>query len=400
MKQGEPMGGRIRRLGAVSVLVLVGSLLSGQSAGAAPISFVVQAGAVHPERGTGAGYEFTRYYPEQLQIHRGQAVRWVMPGVSFHSITFVPEGDPRPAFIRAEEAPGAMAFGQRWIGVSQCGHGGQEQCVLSDRDTFLSSGPGPQQAPFDVVFDAEPGVYNYLCVVHATMTGQIEIVDDTTPLQPREQINAQTEADVAADAAEADAYVESISEPTSSIVDGRRVWDVLVGPSTPSDHVTLLGFVPATLQIEVGDGVRWAIPDGVENEVHTVAFPSQGTADDAIEIASFSIGACDLDDPETGAPGILGVWSPTTCPGEMETWLAPWFADEVRAPGNQVVGRTVHQSGFMLPEDAPEGFRGAPPGSGEYFPHTFDAVFPAPVSNPYVCYVHNYAGMTGAVVVV
>jgi hypothetical protein len=134
---------KVRALGLV-VAIAAAVMAGGQSAQAAD-DFDIQAGAAHPTQPAKA-YEYTRFYPSLLRVHRGQTVTWSIAAVSttavgFHTVTFMPsDGPPRPGFLRADEIPGYNNLEEKWWQPSACGHADQAACVLSDTKTYLSSG--------------------------------------------------------------------------------------------------------------------------------------------------------------------------------------------------------------------------------------------------------------------
>ena len=387
-----------RPAGAMIVLALTMGSMTAIPAAADTHDFAVQAGAVHPTNPS-APYEYTRFYPDTLRVHRGQTVRWTIAGTTavgsgFHTITFT---DTRPHAYRNDDIPGTYAATQEWAFGSDCGRNGLAPCVLTENSTFISSGTPPTGAsPFDVTFDAPPGVYEYLCTVHPSMTGTVEVVGDAEVLPTQAEIDAQVADEIALDSANADAVFLAGQVPSSTVdpETGQTVWSVLLGDSTEDNHVAILAYLPSALEIAAGDRVEYSYRAGIMDEIHTATFPAQ-----FVEFTSMTgfYPACDLDDLETGAKGIPGLWGgwPLPCPGTVEIALAPWMTSPTPAPGNMVATPlTLHDSALLVPEGAGEEHH-LPSGP---LPDSFTADFPLAGSFSYACTVHG-RGMSGGVTV-
>lgn len=386
---------RFKPLLAIALLAMS---LPSSPASAATHDFEVRAGAIHPENPS-VPYEYTRYYPDVLKVHRGQTVRWTMRGnqavtAGFHTVTFSDAG--RPAGIRNDDIPSTYAMTSEWTLGSDCGRDGAEPCVLDATSEFISSGIPPFGAsPFDVTIDLEPGAYAYLCTIHPAMTGTIEVVADAEPLPTQDDIDALVESQVAADSAAADDVFAAgqVSNPTVDPESGQVVWPVKLGDSTADDHVSIVAFLPSSLSIGAGDRVVFDYDEHVSNEIHTVTFPS--------EVIDMWINgfypSCDFDDPEAGMKGVPGLWNIVgpDCPGNLEVGLAPWMSASTPAAGNLVLTpTTLHDSGLLVPPGGTDVYS-KPDGS---FPRAFLADLPAAGEFSYVCAVHG-RGMSGGVTV-
>lgn len=386
---------------ALSVVALVGATIAapvGSDAAPKGGKLVVQAGAAHPTN-KNAPYEYTRYYPEVLNIHRGQTVSWKILG--FHSITFSKSG--QPGFYRPDEAPGTYAIPERWFATG-CGQSGQKACVLKSSTPFLSSGaPFFSGGPFATTFDVPPGGYTYFCVVHPGMKGTINVVPNNKPVKTQRQVDAEIASQARADSANADALFRADQKPVSTVnADGQRVWRGLLGDSTRDNHVSILAFMPSNLEIAAGDKVEYTYRDYTVNEVHTVTFPTEATG--SFEPVPHGLGAfgiyfsCDPDSPTSGAKGVPGMWGAIgpPCPANFEFAFAPWMTQAHPAPGNQVLTPAMyHDSGMLLPKRTSKGFR-VLPDTGATLPSTFEAEFPAAGTFTYECNIH-VDFMTGSV---
>ena len=385
------------------IVALVGSILVvPATSSAAPATLTVRAGAKHPTN-RDAPYVYTRYYPDALRVHRGQTVRWTFEQT--HSVTFSKSG--RPGWYRPDEIPDTYAVNERFgFGATDCGLEGLKPCALKANTTFLSSGVSRirQERPFEVTVDAPPGTYTYFCTIHSAMTGKIQVVRDTATVRTQKQLDAQTKAQVRADSKAADAVFRDGQTPVSTVdADGHRVWRGLLGDSTPDKHVSIIAFMPADLEVAVGDEVRYVFRDRAVNEPHTVTFPTEasgGAPPGPVGLGTFALfPACDFDGRSTGLPGVRGLWgaSPVpACPGDFEVLHAPWMTRGHPAPGNQVLtAATYHDSGLLIPRGSSMGMRKLPD-TGRILPSTFAAAFPNAGSFAFECNLHTDL-MTGSV---
>lgn len=369
---------------------------------------IVHAGAVDPTDPQSA-HMFEAFFPKQLRVHRGDRVRWEFPNQGngaqgFHTVTFA-KNPARTSFVRADEAPGTLAFDELTFFTTGCGRTGQPVCVISDTEKLVSSGTFIQHNgglgkihPFDAVIDLPVGTYSYFCALHhPNMVGTIEVVPDDVPTSNAKP--ADFVDDITTHVHHANAEFAAQAKPTVVNEKGRRVWTVDAGGSTDGEpRIVTETFLPSSLEIRAGDTVRWVM-DGT---AHTVTFPDTTTSSPPPHMTL----NCETDGRATGVPGVplIGTagasgalpWCP---PGmNIEMVVTPQAANQYRAPNDEVVPGVLHNSGILIGAHQTERMRGRPPGSGTRFPSTFEATFPVPGTYTYRCLIH-WQFMSGSITV-
>jgi len=390
----------------LAVLLMIGAqLVPGTARANGAFDFRVQVGATSPEA-VSQPYEYTRFYPDHLRVHRGQTVQF--DSLNFHTASFRPGGeDGRLPVFRRDEGPSGFAITEAAWQRSACGDPDQPACVLDGPDDEFSSGFPVWDLTWRVQIDRPVGTtITYVCLFHPGMNASIEVVDDAESLPTQQAIDAEVEAQVALDTQEANDHRAMLeAQQPHHEEDGRTVWTVLVGAATPSGHVSILGYMPRRLTgARPGDAVEFESSGPAGH--HSVTFPTLLVGDNEISpnnrLTLTAIHpACDFDDRASGAPGIGGPYQPFTplpCPASLEFLPSPYLTEPHPAPSNLVATpATYHDSGLMWSEEAPETARGRPAGSGEYFPHRFVAEFPASGVFRYACTIHGADFMAGTV---
>lgn len=223
---------------------------------AAPDGFVVGAGISDPDDPNVAVLEFL---PEAISVEAGTEVTWEWIGAEPHSVTFVPEGQEVPD-VEADPSAAAPAPATGPI----------------DGSAYVSSGLQPlgaPAAPFAATFE-EPGTYAYLCIIHPTMTGEVEVVEAgagaDTPADVAERRAADTEAFLAEGREAKAALVEAEPVQTDN-GDGTTTWTIEMGVTT--EHTDILAFAPTPAAVQAGDTVTF-----VNNTLapHTASFFGEG----------------------------------------------------------------------------------------------------------------------------
>lgn len=226
------------------------------------------------------GIDLQGFFPGSLTINAGDAVNFEFhqpPG--FHTVTFL-SGEAAPAIIIPDPAadpaatppPGPPRLVLNPVAAFPAGGTTYDGTgyLNSGLDVFLQPGDPPVVITF-----TEPGTYEYLCIPHGVvMTGEIVVQDAGSEL-PDDQAaaDARGEEEMAALIEEGLAAIDEYATATSTErEDGTTLWEIAAGAGNGQARV--LRFLPDTLEIGVGDTVRWV--NRSDGEPHTVTFVGAG----------------------------------------------------------------------------------------------------------------------------
>lgn len=351
-------------------------------------------------------FEYLAYYPDTIQIHRGDVVRFDRRGG--HTATFTPDDEPRVPLWRRDETEDVAAIDGFLPSHDGCGGQGQDPCVFTGDERFNTG-----WASMAVAVDAPEGSYDYYCAIHGGMKGTIEVVDDATPVASPEEVEQARKDAIAEDTAAGEALIAANQTPEFEQVDDHRRWFVKAGDVTDDGRVAVLRFLPSNLEIAPGDEVEYVasgadVPgpglDEISAEVHTVTFPND-PANSTLGVGRYILPACDPDDPSADLPGVptgpVGFVT-TDCPAgsTFEYLMLPnAWQHPMRPPEDVVLPGSPYDSGLLVQEGAPCR-TGCDPWTEEPFPSTTAANFPAEGTYSYVCLVHPTFGMSGGIEVV
>jgi plastocyanin len=268
--------------------------------------------------------EIHAFFPQELTVTVGDSVlfQFGMPG--FHTVTFF-SGEPVPPLQipdpeQATPVAGAptMIFNPLLL---QSSDGGDY-----DGTGYLNSGPDffrDPSKPFIVRF-TKAGSYDYVCWPHAPgMAAKVTVVEPGTAL-PKDQAtyDAETEAQVAALYDKAAAEAEALSTPGQTTqADGTTLWEATVGAGEGPERIQQ--FLPATLEIKVGDTVKWVRRSPGEPHTATLLGAGESAPEDLIPSAFADGTPKFVQNSETQLPSGGNVFSGT---GFVNSgWLMPEF---------------------------------------------------------------------------
>jgi plastocyanin len=225
---------------------------------APPDEIVVKAGINDPNDKTIA---VLQYLPAAVTVEAGETVTWDWSGtIEPHSVTFLapgqtlPEPGSDPNLFAPTPAQGPI-----------------------DGTSFVNSGLLPlgtaRVEPMTLTFST-PGTYEYFCVIHPQMIGEVEVVEAgdgaDSPLAVAER--AAEEGQGWLEEGRAAKHVwEAKKPPTTENEDGTTTYDIEMGTSTA--HTDILAFQPTPVDLEPGDQIRF-----VNNSAapHTASFFGEG----------------------------------------------------------------------------------------------------------------------------
>lgn len=215
------------------------------------------------------------FLPDEITINAGDAVWFefnpLMPG--FHTVTFTAGGEdpnleiPDPSVSTPVAGPPTIILNPDVIFPA----GGSTY----DGTSYLTSGLDilfdPSMDPFVLTF-TEPGSYEYMCVAHQLVMKGTVIVQDADAERPMNQVAYDQLAteQFTAIVAEGEAAIEEHADAIQTDrEDGTSLWEVSAGVGGES-HSRVMRFLPETVEIGIGDTVRWV--DRSPGEPHTVTF--------------------------------------------------------------------------------------------------------------------------------
>lgn len=279
------------------------------------------------------------YLPQSITVTVGTTVQWQIAGPEPHSVTFFPNNGAAPP-------PGSnTALYQPTPPTS-----------TYDGTTLANSGLIPQgpppATPFSMSF-SKPGSYVYHCVIHAQMTGTVNVVatGTTQTVDTQDAITARGTTELnqyEAEGEDAAQQLAATAPKETRNADGTSTWTIEMGKSTA--HTDVLAFSPITATVKPKDKVVF---DNESAAPHTATFPGSGQLP---------------QDPTS-------VTATAAAPGKSP--------------------QTLSATGFFntgtLPPNAPPG-SGPPLAAREY---TY--VVPASGTYNYACIFHVQSGMTGSI---
>ena len=393
---------RAGAVGAVTTALLAGHLVAVVPATAAPPdrpatavqqTHLVRAGTSNPlDAKTGKpspeSFVYTSYYPQHLQVHPGDTVRWEFTGGygGWHNVTFLGPGGEPAHLVRHDET--GMALNEPWLhgaprdGSSEaCGRASfwessgirdQPPCVLdagsvdgpddvlsssvwdrfmsmpdSDCEGCASRDPDVGAAWVLTISEGMPtGRYEYFCRMHPHMKGVLEVVDRKRSL--KNPTADDIEAQIRADYENAKATAKALSDPAHAYDSATRTWQVHVGADTADRRVEILEYLPPALgDVRRGDTVEFVARSQEPNTVLFHPGPSVGGRD--VVHGGFSgtgrcgPSSCTTDAPEVGAQPVddalddrfaaVGPFYPTGAVGLAFPWGCDYDGPATGAPG-------------------------------------------------------------------
>lgn len=322
-----PLVANSKRIIGLVIAVVACALLLATGRATAATTWQASVGADTPDHAIQAN----AFLPRDITVDVGDTVTWTLRSGEIHTLTFL-SGAPRPPLI-IPSGPG-IAFNP--VAVAPAGG------PTYDGTTFTNSGllAVPGQA-FSLTFTA-PGDFDFVCLVHATMTGVMHVAPAGTPY-PHNQAFYDRQA--TPEAARIIATGRALAGQARADVGGGNGVVAGTGQLFDTHSVADLRFYPDRKVAHVGDTVTWTNDD--PETPHTVTFGTEPPG------------------------GLLGAFAPAGTDGPGHGTIS--------SPSQSV------NSGFI--------------GADLPFGTQFRATFTMPGVYAYFCALHDDLGMTGEVVV-
>ncbi len=201
------------------------------------------------------------FLPNELWIHVGDSVTWLIDSDEMHTVTFLTPGAKRPTFQAG--CPGSTPDGSAFD-ASACVNSG----TLTSGQTYTVNFP-------------TTGNFKLACLVHANMTGTIHVLDLESTL-PHDQSFYDDEAasrrgDLLQLASSILTLRRSRVENAPAIRDSTNEVTAGLGgvAATPggSETVSIMRFLQPVIVVRVGETVEWHNCDPVTP--HTITFGTE-----------------------------------------------------------------------------------------------------------------------------
>lgn len=308
------------------------------------------------------GLAALRFLPQEITINAGDTVKWKWGGGDAHTV-FFPAGGPPPKQVRligrelVFDPAVVFPTGRTVDGTAPVSAGG----------VFPPDPSGQGPPPPSLTF-TKPGTYKYQCLFHPKMEGTVVVQPAGSP-HPNTQ--AQVDAQARREAEPALAAARKVFQGLSAekmTGPGRKATHILTLRAAEDELADVLRFVPARLNIRVGDRVTWNMANNID--LHTVTF--LGKTNKMVDIVVVK--------PQKAGPPIFAV-NPLALK---------------RTPEAAFNGKGNRNSGILGTQAYAE-FAGY--GSLVKLAPSYSLTFTQPGTYPYHCTIHPFAGMRGTIVV-
>lgn len=221
------------------------------------------------------------FFPGEITINAGDGILFEFPTPpGFHTVTFLSGGEVPPLFIPDESDATAMASPPAGPPTLIINPQAAFQTGATDYDGsgYVNSGLDvvrlPGDAPFVLTFTT-PGTYEYQCIPHGEVMKATVVVQEAGAerLEDQAAVDARGDEERAALLAEGQAQSAEYAEARATTRDdGSTLWEIAAGAGAGQARV--MRFLPESLEIKVGDTVRWV--NHSVTEPHTVTFLGAG----------------------------------------------------------------------------------------------------------------------------
>jgi plastocyanin len=269
---------------AGAALFVLGQLVAAAPVGATsgPATVTADMPSAAP---AGRLWTFNDFFPRTVTVKTGTDLQFINQG--FHTFTVLPAGaTPRPDWrsngVGKDDTddttlnPNGTTKSEFNVPAlsptsSACGSPAAP-CAFDGSSTVSSGAPFGPPGPFVVHVSAEPGLYFFICRVHAGMSGKLKVVAADGAVPSSAAVDASIAKQVKHDLAGAwIADRKANRDAVTQNKDGSKTLHVTAGISSPDGRVALLEYFPRNLDAKPGDKVVFTPKS--PNEPHTVTFP-------------------------------------------------------------------------------------------------------------------------------
>lgn len=199
------------------------------------------------------GRQVIAFLPNELWIHAGDSVEWIVNADEIHTVTFLTDGQVRPPF-------GAGCLGAFNVGSA-----------IVDGINCVTTPPMVSGQSFTVTFPSA-GNFKLVCLVHPDMTGVVHVLDTAATLPHGQDFydqQAATQAnELLSDLAQLQGHHHSASANGIVVGAGKTLANA-AGHNT----ISLMRFVKPELVIHAGATVEWTNDD--PSMPHTITFGTE-----------------------------------------------------------------------------------------------------------------------------
>jgi plastocyanin len=275
---------RWRTAVATASIFILGQLVLAAPVGATTPSATVMAD-MPSAAPAGRFWTFNDFFPRTVTVRTGTDLQFINQG--FHTFTVLPtDSTPRPDWrtngVGKDDTddntlnPNGTTKSEFNVPALSptsftCGSPAAP-CDFNGGSVVSSGAPFGPPGPFVVHVSAAPGLYFFVCRVHAGMSGKLNVVAADAPVPSSSAVDASIATQIKHDLA--GAWIADRKANRDAITqnpDGSTTLHVTAGTSSPDGKVALLEYFPRNLDAKPGDKVVFTPKS--PNEPHTVTFP-------------------------------------------------------------------------------------------------------------------------------
>ena len=281
-----------RALAAAVSLAAVAALPAGAAQAATKSVF---GGPARPPKTVPKMTDITEFFPKKVKIHKGDNVEFNFRG--FHTFTFLGKAKFPAFFIPT----GSKVADAKDAAGNPFWFNGQDRLKVNPDVAFpigdkvvdnraMESSGMPQDddpQPYRLKFP-KTGTFNYVCLIHPKMKGQVTVVNKRKRIPSRRSDEARAAKQLAAAVNEAKRLVKPKNPGGANVLAGNS-----------SKDVEVLHFFPKDLTVKAGQTVQWRAPH--PHDFHTVTFGPP----EYLQPIGQSFIAPDTTAPQGGPPTLL-----------------------------------------------------------------------------------------------